>query len=308
MSKKISSAKNPFHPEFPWESACVFTPHGKGESAATCNLPAPAASRADDLKPLLEEFLGTLIGTVKATAGIIRMLPSHGQLLHIISSAGLPAEMLEAVSMADLDCETRGKASIGPSIYSSDISECIIRQGCRNSSCQFKSTIAAPVESHSSPENPFGILTLFFNTPQETSERASLTVLAFAKLLGAIIEHNKLNREAKRTDLIAERQSIANEIHDSLAQTLVYARMRTSLLIESIRTRNELMAAKYAHDIDEALESGQKAVRELIADFRCTMDPLGLVHALQTLTEQFCHRNDIVLEYTNRAADLELPI
>ena len=281
--------------------------HEKTESAAI-EILAPAASRTGDLKPLLEEFFGVLIGTVKATAGVVRILPPYGQALQIISSVGLPAEMLEAGNIVDLDCEVRGKAAIGRGIYLSDISECMMRQGCRNLSCQFNSTIAVPLESPSSPENPVGILTLFFNTPHEVSSRASKTVLAFANLLGAIIEHNKLNRETKRVDLIAERQSIANEIHDSLAQTLVYARMRTNLLIEAIRTRNGIMTAKYARDIDEALEMGQKTARELITDFRCTMDPSGLLHALQTLTEQFCHRNDIALEYINRAADLELPL
>ena len=216
--------------------------------------------------------------------------------------------MLETESIVDLDCEVRGRAAIGRGVYSSDISECVTRQCCRNLNCQFQSAMAVSLESHSFPENPIGILTLFFDTPQEVSSRASQTVLSFADLLDAIIEHNKSNREAKRIDLIAERQSIANEIHDSLAQTLVYARMRASLLIESIRAGNESMAAKYAHDINEALEKGQKTVRELITDFRCTMDPSGLLHALQALTEQFCQRNDIALEYINRASDLELPI
>ena len=271
-------------------------------------MPAPAASRAGDIKPLLEEFLDTLISTVKAAVGVVRILPPHGQSLQIISSVGLPAGMLETEGVAELDCEVRGKAAIGRGVCSSDISECVIRKGCRNLGCQFKSTIAAPLESHGSPENPIGTLTLFFNTPQEASSRISKTVLAFAQLLGAIIEHNKLNRETKRMDLIAERQSIANEIHDTLAQTLIYARMRTSLLIESIRTHNEAMAARYAGDIDEALEKGQKTARELITDFRCTMDPAGLLHALQTLTGQFRQRNDIALEYINRAADLELPL
>lgn len=308
MSKKTSSVRNPAHVEISPARDSGLTLPEKTSSAATCKMVAPAASRTGDLKPLLEEFLETLISTVKATAGVVRILPPHGQNLQIISSVGLPAEMLEAESVVELDCEVRGKAAIGRGVHSSDISECIIRKGCRNFNCQFKSTVAVPLESHSSPENPIGTLTLFFNVPQEASSRVSKTVQAFAKLLGAIIEHSKLNREAKRMDLIAERQSIANEIHDTLAQTLIYARMRTSLLIESIRTHNEAMAAKYAGDIDEALEKGQKTARELITDFRCTMDPAGLPHALQTLTEQFRQRNDIALEYTNRAADLELPL
>jgi len=308
MSKKTNSVKNSVHAEFSWARDSGFTPPEKAQNTAMCKALAPAPSRAGDLKALLEEFLGTLIGTVNAAAGVVRILPPHGQTLQIIGSFGLPAEMLDAASIVDLDCEVRGKAAIRRGIYSSDISECITRQGCRNVSCQFKSTIAAPLESHSCPESPVGILTLFFNTPQEASCLVSKSVLASANLLGAIIEHNKLNRENKRIDLIAERQSISNEIHDSLAQTLAYARMRTSLLIESIRTGNELMVTKYAHDIDEALEKGQKTTRELITDFRCTMDPSGLLHALQTLTEQFCQRSDIALEYINRAADLELPL
>jgi two-component system, NarL family, nitrate/nitrite sensor histidine kinase NarX len=302
MGQKLNAEMNSVH-------AVISSVRGlTSPTAGLSRLLTPTTSRAGDLKPLLEEFLLTLITTVKATAGVIRILPPQGHSLPIISSVGLPVEMLEAENIGDLDCEARGKVTIGRGIYSADISSCVIRQGCRNFKCQFKSTIAAPLESHAAPDNPIGTLTLFFNIPQETSCKVSKTVLPFANLLGAIIEHNKLNRESKRMDLLAERQSIANEIHDSVAQTLVFARMRTSLLTESIRTHNEEMAAKYASDIDEALEMGQKAARELITEFRCTIDPAGLPQALLSLTEQFRKRNDIALEYTNRAADFELPL
>jgi two-component system nitrate/nitrite sensor histidine kinase NarX len=68
------------------------------------------------------------------------------------------------------------------------------------------------------------------------------------------------------------------------------------------------MISKYAHDIDDSLESSQKTVRELITDFRCSVDPSGLLHALQTIVEEFRHRNDIELEYINLVANLELPL
>lgn len=308
MSKKASSLKNSVHPGFGWARDSGFTPPQKGEGPATHIALVPAASRAGDLKPLVEEFLETLVGTVKATAGVVRIRHPHAQTLQIISSVGLLPGLLEAESVANLNCELLDKTASEGCIYSSDTSECEIRPICRNVGCQFKSIVTASLENRSSLGNSNGILTLFFDTPQEESDRVSQTVLAFAHLLSTIIEHNKSIREDKRVNLIAERQSIANEIHDSLAQTLVYTRMRTSLLIESIRTCNEFMAAKYARDIDEALECSQKTVRELITDFRCAMDPAGLLHALQNLTEQFCHRNDIALEYINRVAHLELPL
>jgi two-component system nitrate/nitrite sensor histidine kinase NarX len=154
-----------------------------------------------------------------------------------------------------------------------------------------------------------GTITLFFLCPrQEIPSHALATVENFTKLICAGVEHNQHHRETRRTELIAERQSIANEIHDSLAQTLMYARMRANLLIESIRGGNELTAVQYAQDIDETLESCQKTVRTLITDFRCEIDPAGLLQALNVLAQQFTTRHGIALEYVNRVADLDLTL
>lgn len=309
MSKKTNSVKNSAPADFSWAKDSGFTPPLKKKGTTAYKSLPPAASRVGDLKLLLEEFLSTLISTVEASAGIVRISPPpHGQTPQIISSVGFPAELLEVENLISVNCVSFCKAAIERGVYSANIGICKTRQDCRYIGCQIQSIIAAPLESPHSSENQIGMLTLFFDAPQEPTEHISKTLQSFTKLLGAIVEHNRSNSEAKRVELIAERQSIANEIHDSLAQTLVYTRMRTSLLLESLRAGNELMSAKYAHDIDNALEISQKTVRELITDFRCAMDPSGLLRALQILTEQFCLRNNIELEYINRVAHLELPL
>lgn len=308
MNKKTSSLRNTHPADFSWPRDSGFTPPKQGGSAALHKTLAPASSQVSDLKPLLEGLIETLLVAVNARAGIIRILPPHGQALQLFSSVGLSAELLEAGSTFDLSCEICGKAAIRHGIYTADLNSCKSGLDCLYANCQFQSIIVAPLESDTAQANPIGILTLFFNNPQQPGDHTSKTVLSFTRLISAIVEHNKSNRDAKRADLLAQRQAIANEIHDSLAQTLVYTRMRTSLLLESLRTGNELMSAKYAHDIDDTLESSQKTVRELITDFRCAMDPSGLLNALQILTEQFCHRNEITLEYINRVAHLELPL
>lgn len=309
MKQNINSAKTPHAVDFSWAKDSGFIPPLKKEGAVAHATFSPAATGVGDLKTLLEQFLSTLISTVKAKAGIVRISPPpHGQTPQIISSVGFPAELFEVENNINVNCEPFGKAAIKRGFYSANFSACNTRHDCRNVGCQLRSIIAASLESPHSPEIQIGVLTLFFDTPQESSGHSLKTVQAFTGLLGAIVENYRANCEAKRTDLIAERQSIGNEIHDSLAQTLVYTRMRTSLLLESIRTGNELMVTKYAHDIDEALEISQKTVRELITDFRCHMDPSGLSSALQSLTGQFCLRNNIALEYINRAANLELPL
>lgn len=308
MSQKTNSVKNSAPADFSWAKEAGFVPPPKKGGVALFKSLSSADPGVGDLGPLLEEFLSALISTVRATAGIARIFPPpHGQTPQIISSIGFPPELLEAEKNISLDCESFGGAAAGTGIYSTNLA-CKTRHECRYMGCQIRSVIAATLESPDSAKNQIGTLSLFFDTQQEPSDHISTTVQAFTKLLGAIVEHDRSNRESKRVDLLAERQSIANEIHDSLAQTLVYTRMRTSLLLESIRSGNELMSTKYAHDIDDALAMSQKTARELITDFRCAMDPSGLPRALQTLTEQFCLRNTIALEYINRVAHLELPL
>lgn len=309
MIQNANTVKNPAGIDFSWTQDSGFTPPSRKEGATAQTAFTSAANRVGDLKTLLEEFLATLIITVQARAGIVRMSPPpHGQTPQIISSSGFPAELFEVEKTINVSCESFGKAAIKRGFYSANFRACKTRHNCLNTGCQLRSIIAASLESHHPPGNKIGVLTLFFDAPQESSGHTLQTVQAFTHLLGAIVENYRSNCETKRGDLLAERQSIGNEIHDSLAQTLVYTRMRTSLLLEAIRTGNELMVTKYAHDIDEALETSQKTVRELITDFRCHMDPAGLSSALQTLTEQFCMRSNIELEYLNRAAHLELPL
>jgi two-component system nitrate/nitrite sensor histidine kinase NarX len=309
MHKKTIPISDINHSRFSWVREPDFTPPDKDGGVAACVTHEFSAPRAGDLRTLLETFLESIIATVHATAGVVRLLSPDGCTLQIISSAGLSSELqAEAENFVELDCEVSDIANLGHVIHASDISACNSRQNCRYASCRFQSLVAAPLDVPNSTEMPLGVLTLFFDVPREASSDVIKTVAAFAGMMGAAIEHTRANREFRRIERLTARQEIANDIHDSLAQTLTYARMRVSLLLEAIRTGNEVMADKYARDLDEALEIGQKSTRELIADFRCEMNPGGLLAALNDITTEFRERNNIVLEYHNRLVDLELPL
>jgi two-component system nitrate/nitrite sensor histidine kinase NarX len=308
MSKHKVTAIKPSTADFSWAQKSRFVPPGKGGGDTQDTGLTPVSSQVSDLKPLLEELLRTLTVVIKPDASIIRIRPLHNQPAQPLCSVGLPPELHESVSLFDLPCESCKKTSIGKGIYAADLSSCDSRLDCQNDSCRFKSIIVAQLSKEDNSQKPLGVLTLFFNHAQQSDEKTIDTVRSFSRLISSIIALNRSSFSAKRVDLMAERQAIANEIHDSLAHTLVFARMRTSLLLESLRSGNEIMSAKYSHDIEEALEISQRNVRELITDFRCGMDPAGLLHALQTLTEQFSQRNDIELEFINRVPHLELPL
>ncbi|MBI5005987.1 MAG: histidine kinase [Nitrosomonadales bacterium] len=303
----MKSADEPDTAAFFWTRDPDFVLPGKNGGLDNCVEQAFAASRSSDLGTLLNSFLETAIGFIKARAGVVRVLLPDEQTLQVISAVGLSGEELEAERIVELACEDCGKDAFRHGLCTTDVTTCETRHSDQPHG-QFQSVISIPLESRNSPETMLGVFTLFFDTPQSSSGNAATMAISFADLLGTLLEHIKSTREAKREELLRERQSIANEIHDSLAQTLNYARMNTTLLSDAVRNNNEVMATKYARDIDEALEIGQKAVRTLITDFRSEMDPAGLLHALQTLAEKFGQQHEISLDCSIRVADLDLPL
>lgn len=265
--------------------------------------------RTGELKTLLKTILEIVIDTTHASAGVVRLLSPDGNTLQIMCSAGLSNELRKvAESFVDIDCKSDSVATLHRVVSIPHIQACDTRQDSRHESGGFQSSVTVSLEAPDHPGSSLGVLTLFFEAPREVASGTVTTVAAFAATMGAAIEHTRITRESHRTELLAERRVIANDIHDSLAQTLTFARMRISLLLEAIRTGNELAATKYARDIDEALELSQKSARDLITDFRSELNSGGLLASLEDLVVQFRERNSIALEYQNRLVDLALPI
>lgn len=283
----------------PEREAELFVPEIGDESGEA------AASFGGEVKVLLDGFLETIIKSVGACAGAIRLLSSDGRELHIAGAVGLPSEIFEYESQVDLGCGVCGKAAREGDVHSVAAAHCARRSAPDYFGADCKRVVAVPLEFRG---KLIGIFNLFFDSERETSEEAAVLLRTFAEMIGISLENARLARENRRMNLMAERQAIANEIHDSLAQTLVYSRMRMSVLQEAVRKQDDLLTHKCLRDVNEALDSGQKSVRELITHFRCQMDPLGLQHALQVLVDEFGERTGIALEYSNRVVDPGLPL
>lgn len=293
---------------FSWVREPGFSPPGKDGGLDICINQSFAEPRAGELRALLESFLESIIGTVEATAGVVRLLSPDGRTLELISSSGLSKELQdEAESFSELDCEVSDIGKLGNTAHASDISECVSRPNCRYARCRFQSLIAVPL-APTSNESSLGILTIFFDVQHKAARGHMKTIVAFAQMMTTSIEHTRINREIRRSERLVARQGIANDIHDSLAQTMTYSRMRLSLLREAILNGNEEIATKYLRDLDEVLENGQKSARRLISDFRSEMNAGGLLAALNNITAEFREHNDIILDYHNRLVDLELPL
>ena len=305
MRKKKNPASGNAHSDFLWLRDPEFTPPESGNEAhIQHDMP-----RIGELRTLLKLFLNNLVKLAGAASAVLRLLAPDGRTLQIISSSGFSTELsAESEALEELNCEITHNAAMRGDIQILDISQCNSRANCPHADCRFQSLIVVPLKPLRSPGTPLGILSIFFDLPHGKAIENRNLIESVTEMMSAAIEHTHVNREARRIELINERQAIANDIHDSLAQTLTYARMRVSMLIEANRNNNKLMIKKYASDLDEALEISQKNARELVTNFRSEINRGGLSAALNDLANEFRKRNNIVLEYHNRLADLELPL
>jgi two-component system nitrate/nitrite sensor histidine kinase NarX len=109
-----------------------------------------------------------------------------------------------------------------------------------------------------------------------------------------------------RISLMNERTMLGNQIHDSLAQTLAYAKMRLTVLNDAMADGEQERANRYLGDVEEAVDLAYAELRNLITQFRDRIDPRGLVAALQDLAESFSKKANADVDFLNLTQDVML--
>lgn len=265
---------------------------------------ATSLSSDNDLEALLERFLTTMVKLAAAQAGAVRVVTADGKHLRLVGAIGLPDDVVEVERYTPIECGICGDAARNQGVqHTHDM------HTCRNNSsrayfgsgCQH--VVAVPLRHKG---KMLGVYNLFMADDTPVPEEVSLLFLSISEHLGMALENARLTRENLRITLMSERQMLANEVHDSLAQTLAYAKMRLPLLRETIDTQDRELSNKYLTDVDKALEQAYDGLRELLAQFRYRMDPRGLVPALNDLIQSFCGKAEASVDFDNRAPHLDL--
>ena len=258
-----------------------------------------------DPEKLLAQALGTLVQLSGANAGMVRVVTADGEHMRLVSAQGLPAAVIERERLVPLSCHVCGMA----------VQENAVRQVCDLGPCADTTGVAYFNECRTMAVVPLqyqgkalGAYNLFFSEPREIREDVVLLFRSISEHLGLALENARLTRENMRMTLMNERQLVANEVHDSLAQTLAYMNLRLTLLQDALQGAETASAAKYAGDVQQAVEAAYGELRDLLSQFRSRMNPLGLAQALKELADTFYERSGITLEFENRIAGLDLTV
>lgn len=258
-----------------------------------------------DPEKLLERSLGTMVRLAGAQAGAVRVVTSDGAHLRLVASQGLAEEVIAQEQLVPLDCGVCGAAVSDDAVRQSfEMQHCSAQTGSR----YFHGLGTALVVPLRHMGRVLGAYTLFFDERRDTPDELALLFRSISEHLGMALENTRLLRENMRMTLMSERQLIANEVHDSLAQTMAYMKIRLAMMQEALEANEPQRALKHTNEAQQALDDAYADLRELLSQFRNRMDPLGLVHALQELRTKFYDRTGITLAFDDRTTDLNLSV
>ena len=120
--------------------------------------------------------------------------------------------------------------------------------------------------------------------------------------LGMAIERTRLEKETERLYRIEQRQLLAHELHDSLAQTLASLRFHAHILGEDVSAGDNKALRKNIAEIEKTVDIAYRELRDLIARFRLSVDEPGLIPSVQAIIQRFKEESEIQAYFDN---DLE---
>ncbi|MBT5886753.1 MAG: hypothetical protein HOH56_03035 [Acidiferrobacteraceae bacterium] len=120
------------------------------------------------------------------------------------------------------------------------------------------------------------------------------------------LAHEREHELQAQRDRLEERAQLANELHDSLAQTLASLRFQVRVLDDTLRQDNESAVWQEMERIQGSLDEANVELRELIAHFRAPVSKHGLMPGIRKLLSRFRKETGTEAVLQNQAPDVEL--
>ena len=271
--------------------------HHQNQSLETLYEVATTINTCDDLDELLERATKRLMDTVDASAAVIRLRDDDGK-LRIRKRIGFDDGDIHLVG-SDPRVEER-EAALESSFHVPDDVQI-------HSAAVDSDDVTAMIVPLRYQQQVLGTLSLYARGPMdEDNSDAPKLFDNVGKHLGMAVAKARLDEESRNLSLMRERNSLAHELHDSLAQTLAGLGFQVRMLAETLGDGQAQAAQREVVRIQNSLDEAHTELRELIANFRSPADAMGIVPALEELTERFRKESPIAVYLQIECPDLQL--
>jgi len=260
---------------------------------------------ASNVKDLLSRFVHILKDIVNADAAAVRLLNDDGT-MDLIASIGLSAEAVEHERNMPADCSICGSVISGGQIrIINSTAPCQKAIGHNLLDNTNAGHIAVPLRFQ---DKVVGVYNLFVSSSDHFISQDTQNLLSLiGSHLGTAIEKTQLEQKARRVLVMHERTMIANELHDSLAQTLASLRFQVRVLDETLQQSGEYQSIHGIEQVEHSLDEAYTDLRELIAHCRTPIAEQGVVNSIEKLISRFRKETDIHILLQNEWNNARLP-
>jgi two-component system nitrate/nitrite sensor histidine kinase NarX len=249
-------------------------------------------------------FLARLRSALGADAGAVRLYEQDSGKLYVVTQEGLSADFMAAelaLNCADCLC---GDLIEGGSPVAFDTRR--PPPGMKLFTCVREGFATASAFNIRYDKQPIGVFNLYFRTPHAVSEQESNLLETLGRHLGVAVENQRLRAREKELAVSEERNLLAQELHDSIAQGLAFMNMQVQLLQDSLRRANLDEAMQTAGLLREGVQESYDDVRELLVHFRTRMHQADLDSAIVAALEKFEGQTGIATEFDREGTGVPL--
>jgi two-component system, NarL family, nitrate/nitrite sensor histidine kinase NarX len=258
---------------------------------------------ATTLEALADSFTQRIARVAHADAVALRWSDEGNQRYLLLASQGLPQGMVEQEQcLVAGDCQC-GAPQAAPGVRVIPVHA--LPQGnlghCARA--DFGTVLSLPIRLH---ERSMGELDLFYNAEVAPSQAERSLLEALVAHLSAAMENLRLDGLAKEAAVSQERNLLARELHDSIAQSLAFLKIQVQLMRDALAGGDPQHVQAVLAEIDAGVRESYGDVRELLLHFRTRTNGEDIEPALRSTLRKFEHQSGIVAQLQMQGHGLPL--
>ena len=234
---------------------------------------------------LCHAFLDRIKSALGADAGAVRLYMPHSQKLYLVTSEGLSEDFL--ARERELNC---GECLCGDVIQSglpAVFDTVNPPKGMKLGSCIREGFATVTAFSIVHGKRRLGVYNLYFVKTHPVSAQEKHLLETLGQHLGVAIENQRLKSREMELAVSEERNLLAQELHDSIAQGLAFLNIQVQLLQDSLKKDRLDEALQTAGQLREGVQESYDDVRELLVHFRTRVLQSDIDTAISSALNKF---------------------
>lgn len=247
------------------------------------------------LEALCHAFLDRIKSALGADAGAVRLYMPASQKLYLVTHEGLSEEFL--ARERELNC---GECLCGDVIQSgmpAVFDTVNPPKGMKLGSCIREGFATATAFSIIHGKRRLGVYNLYFLQTHPVSAQEKHLLETLGQHLGVAIENQRLKSREMELAVSEERNMLAQELHDSIAQGLAFLNIQVQLLQDSLKKGRVEEAQQTAGQLREGVQESYENVRELLVHFRTRALQSDIDTAISAALQKFEQQTGIMTAF-----------